>query len=203
VRASVVVAAFGVAVLSSVGCSSSAPETHSSAEVEEAGVEEAGGADAASSDAASTTHDGGPPSTDAAHDGASADAADAGNGCFDTSYGVYGSCTTTAACAALGDHTSESGFCPGPSSVECCIDTPDVSDNPPVPMGWQLMQQSMVTTAMTDWAVMILHDPVTYPMWSTTMQTFGTQLVMARVEWHPPDFQNSAVHRGVTLYVPL
>jgi len=70
-------------------------------------------------------------------------------------------------------------------------------------MGWQLMQQSMVTTAMTNWAVMILQDPVTYPMWSTTMQTFGTQLVMARVEWHPPDFQNSAVHRGVTLYVPL
>jgi hypothetical protein len=32
--------------------------------------------------------------------------------------------------------------------------------------------------------------------------TFGTLLVLARVEWHPPDFQNHAVHRGVTLYVP-
>jgi hypothetical protein len=140
---------------------------------------------------------------DAAHDvGGGGDAADSGNGCFDTSYGVFGSCMTTPSCAALGDHTSVTGFCPGPSSVECCIDTPDVSDNPPVPTGWQLMQQSMVTTAMTNWAVMILNDPVTYPMWSTTMQTFGTQLVMARVEWHPPDFQNNTVHRGVTLYVP-
>ena len=26
---------------------------------------------------------------------------------------------------------------------------------------------------------------------------------MARVEWHPPDFQNSIIHRGVTLYVPI
>ena len=39
-------------------------------------------------------------------------------------------------------------------------------------------------------------------MFSTTMMTFGTLLVMARVEWHPPDFQNCAIHRGVTLYVP-
>lgn len=139
---------------------------------------------------------------DATHEGG-VDAADAGNGCFDTDYGVYGACMTAMSCTALGDHTSVTGFCPGPTSIECCIDTPDVTDNPPVPMGWQLMQQSMVTTAMTNWAVMILHDPVTYPMWSTTMQTFGTQLVMARVEWHPPDFQNNTVHRGVTLYVPV
>jgi hypothetical protein len=27
--------------------------------------------------------------------------------------------------------------------------------------------------------------------------------VLARVEWHAPDFQNSAVHRGVTLYQPI
>jgi hypothetical protein len=39
-----------------------------------------------------------------------------------------------------------------------------------------------------------------YPMFSTAMQTFGTLLVLARVEWHPPDFQNGVVHRGVTLY---
>jgi hypothetical protein len=31
---------------------------------------------------------------------------------------------------------------------------------------------------------------------------FGTLLVLALVEWHPPDFQNSAVHRGVTLFEP-
>jgi len=27
--------------------------------------------------------------------------------------------------------------------------------------------------------------------------------VLARVEWHPPDFQNSVVHRGVALYEPI
>jgi hypothetical protein len=176
-RVSVVVAAHSIAVLLLVGCSSSAPEAHSSSGVDSGEAEDAGRTDGA-------------------------DAADAGNGCFDTDYGVRGSCMTMGSCAALGDHTSVTGFCPGPGGIECCIDTPDVSDNPPVPTGWQLMQQSMVTTAMTGWAVMILHDPVAYPMWSTTMQTFGSQLVMARVEWHPPDFQNSAVHRGVTLYVP-
>jgi hypothetical protein len=205
-RVSVVVATLGITVLGSVGCSSSAPEASRSTAADSGELEEAGRGDASASamDATGTTLDGASTSPDgAAHDGDAGDAGDAGDGCFDTDYGVYGSCMATTACMALGDHTSVSGFCPGPSSVECCIDTPDVSDNPPVPMGWQLMQQSMVTTAMTNWAVMILHDPVTYPMWSTTMQTFGTQLVMARVEWHPPDFQNSAVHRGVTLYVPV
>jgi hypothetical protein len=39
-------------------------------------------------------------------------------------------------------------------------------------------------------------------MFATATMTFGTQLVLARVEWHPPDFQNGSVHRGVTLYVP-
>jgi len=66
------------------------------------------------------------------------------------------------------------------------------------------MMQSEVTPAMTTWAVMILNDPADYPMYSTAMQTFpvpaGTLLVMAIVQWHPPDFQNSAIHRGVTLY---
>jgi hypothetical protein len=60
----------------------------------------------------------------------------------------------------------------------------------------------MVTPEMTNWAVMILNEPVTYPMFSTAMMTFGAQPVLARVEWHPPDFNNSAVHRGVTLYIP-
>jgi hypothetical protein len=106
---------------------------------------------------------------------------------------------TASACAALADHSAEtSASC----SDSCCIDTPNVADNPPVPAGWKLMMQAQVTSGMTNWAVMILHDPVTYPMWSTTTQTFGAQLVLARVEWHPPDFQNGIVHRGVTLYVP-
>jgi hypothetical protein len=66
-----------------------------------------------------------------------------------------------------------------------------------------LMPQSAVTSAMTTWAVQILDDPAMYPMFSTAMQTFGTLMVLARVEWHPPDFNNSAVHRGVTLYEPI
>jgi hypothetical protein len=80
--------------------------------------------------------------------------------------------------------------------------TPNVADNPPVPVGWQLMMQSAVTPEMTAWAVAILNDPGTYPMFATTLRTFGLLRVMARVEWRPPDFQNGTVHRGVTLYEP-
>jgi len=79
---------------------------------------------------------------------------------------------------------------------------PSVSDNPPVPAGWQLLPQSLVTPDITAWAVAILNDPVSYPMFSTAMQTFNGLTVLARVEWHPPDFQNAVVHRGVTLYEP-
>jgi hypothetical protein len=80
--------------------------------------------------------------------------------------------------------------------------TPSLADNPPVPVGWQLIMQSQVTPDMTAWATMILDDPVTYPMFSTATKAFGSTTVMARVEWHPPDFQNGVIHRGVTLYVP-
>jgi hypothetical protein len=66
-----------------------------------------------------------------------------------------------------------------------------------------LMAQSQVTSAMTAWAVMILDDPAMYPMFSTAMQTFGTLMVLARVEWHPPDSNNESIHRGVTLYEPI
>jgi len=114
--------------------------------------------------------------------------------------GAPGTCMTAPACNAIADHAAEPGNCAG--GLSCCIDAPDVADNPPVPAGWKLMMQSQVTPAMTTWAVAILHDPLTYPMFSTTMMTFGTQLVMARVEWHPPDFQNNTIHRGVTLYIP-
>jgi hypothetical protein len=101
---------------------------------------------------------------------------------------------------ALGDHTSYPGYCPGPANIQCCIVTPSTANNPPVPAGWMLMAQAQVTAAMTAWAVMILDAPTAYPMFSETTMTFGTLLVLARVEWHPPDFQNSVVHRGVTLY---
>jgi hypothetical protein len=118
-------------------------------------------------------------------------------------FGAPGMCISTGACAALGDHTSYPGYCTGPADIQCCIVTPSVADNPPVPSGWMVMQQAQVTPAMTTWAVMILNDPTTYPMFSTTTMMFGTLNVLARVEWHPPDFQNNVVHRGVTLYVPV
>lgn len=143
---------------------------------------------------------------DATGDGSDAgeagDAADAGDGCFLSTVGVTGECITTSACEAVGNHISTPGYCPGIADIQCCTPTPNVADNPPVPAGWTLMAQSAVTSQMTTWAVEILDDPTTYPMFSTTIQVFGTTTVMARVEWHPPDFQNSTVHRGVTLYVP-
>jgi hypothetical protein len=188
------------------GCSSAtpdaSPEGRDSGSVEgqsEAAVGDGTLGDATSADA--EAGDGSPSPADGAAD-ASTDG-DAGDGCFLATVGVYGQCMTTAACVALGSYTSTPGYCPGPASIECCTPTPSVADNPPVPTGWVLMQQSAVTSAMTTWAVQILDDPTTYPMFSTTMMTFGTQLVMARVEWHPPDFQNSVVHRGVTLYQPV
>jgi len=116
--------------------------------------------------------------------------------------GAPGDCLSTSACAAITDHSSYSATTCA-TGTECCIVTPNVLDNPPFPAGYVLMQQSQVTADMTTWAVDILHDPVTYPMFATTTQTFGTQFVLARVQWHPPDFQNSVVHRGVTLFVPM
>lgn len=117
--------------------------------------------------------------------------------------GAPGECVSLAECAAIPDHRSVPGHCPGPADIQCCIVTPSTADNPPPPAGYHLMTQAQVTPEMTAWAVEILHDPVGYPMFASTTRTFGTQMVLARVEWHPPDFQNSVVHRGVTLYIPL
>ena len=157
--------------------------------------------DAAHVDAPSDTRE--IPSPDAIPDSSESDAIDSAPKPECEVYGAPGACITVEACAALGDHTSYSGHCPGPDDVQCCIVTPNVADNPPVPSGYTLMAQSDVTPDMTTWAVEILDDPVTYPMYSTTTKTFGTLDVLARVEWHPPDFLNSAVHRGVTLYQPI
>ncbi len=106
------------------------------------------------------------------------------------------------ACAALTGYTSTPGYCPGPADIQCCTVGPSVADDPPIPAGYKLMEQSEVTPDMTSWAVSILDDTTDYPMFSTAMMTFGTLMVLARVEWHPPDFQNEVVHRGVTLYEP-
>ena len=80
---------------------------------------------------------------------------------------------------------------------------PTTADNPPVPTGYELLPQADLTPAMTAWATSILNDPTDYPLFATASQTFGTLMVLARVEWQAPDFQNAAVHRGVTLYEPL
>lgn len=181
-------------------CSSSTPDASpDDADSGSIGAQEAGGVDGAPGDAPPADAPGGdaaPGPADGATD------ADAGNGCFLTTVGVYGQCITTTACAAMGSYESTPGYCPGPADIECCTPTPSVADNPPVPTGWVLMQQSAVTPAMTTWAVDILDDPTTYPMFSTTTMQFGALTVLARVEWHPPDANNGAVHRGVTLYQP-
>jgi hypothetical protein len=150
--------------------------------------------------------DGAPDALSAAEDAGTADASsdsgvESGEGGCEWG-GAPGECMTVTACAALADRSSFANECPGPASIECCIVTPSTADNPPVPAGWVLMEQAQVTSAMTTWAVDILNAPVTYPMFSTTTMVFGTLTVLARVEWHPPDFQNSIIHRGVTLYEP-
>ncbi len=165
--------------------------------LDDGGHSQDGGPDAGNDADAGPDRDAGAGEADAGEDAGAAD-----GGCFLTDVGVYGECLSTSACAALGSYVSTPGYCPGPADIQCCTEAPNVADNPPVPAGWVLMQQSAVTPAMTAWAVQILDDPTMYPMYSTTTQTFGSQTVLARVEWHPPDFQNSAVHRGVTLYVP-
>jgi hypothetical protein len=193
-------AILGVVPVLAGGCSSETPGA-SPGNADSATMEtpEAGGADSAPADGQGADvppGDVASPPTDGETD------ADAGNACFLTTVGVSGQCMTTTACAALGSTVSTPGYCPGPASIECCTQAPNVADNPPVPAGWVLMQQSAVTPAMTTWAVDILDEPTTYPMFSTTTMAFGTLTVLARVEWHPPDFQNSVVHRGVTLYQP-
>ncbi|HKO51990.1 MAG TPA: GH25 family lysozyme [Polyangiaceae bacterium] len=72
--------------------------------------------------------------------------------------------------------------------------------NPPIPPGYNLMKQLAVTPSMAAWAMKILRDPKKFPIFATTLQAFNGVTVLARVEWHSPDFQNHAVHRGVTLY---
>jgi hypothetical protein len=184
-----------VAATSATGCSSTATESQAIVS-EDASVE-------ASADDASAIDTGIDGASDALHDTSDA-GREAGPEC--EVFGAPGKCLTVAACTALGDHSSyaddpnDAGPCV--NKTECCIDTPDLADNPPIPTGYKLMADSMVTPEMSTWAVAILHDPITYPMYEATTKTFGTQLVLARVQWHPPDFQNSVIHRGVTLFIP-
>ncbi|MEP6859622.1 MAG: hypothetical protein ABJE66_03325 [Deltaproteobacteria bacterium] len=152
---------------------------------------------------AACAHHTSPPATaDAAAviDAAAAETLDAAAAC--AYEGAPGACVATTSCAAIVNHSAFPGLCPGPANIQCCVETPSVANNPPTPVGYKLMMQAEVTPEMTTWAVMILDDPMDYPMFATATMVFGALTVLARVEWHPPDFQNSAIHRGVTLYEP-
>ncbi len=202
------VAALAVFVALLAGCSGADHGSDEPTSADGSTSSDAPAADGASSEDVGTgSTDGGDAGSDAIEDTANTgDATDAGVDADGSAacapYGAPGECITVAACSALGDHTSYAGYCPGAADIECCIVTPSTANNPPTPAGYVLMQQADVTPAMTTWAVMILDDPTTYPMFSTTTMTFGTQLVLARVEWHPPDANNQTIHRGVTLYEP-
>jgi hypothetical protein len=188
-----------------VGCSSAEPDPGKAPpadmDASTSGDAPGSGMDGAAHETGTASTDGG----DAGGDDTGSVGDDAGDGAASNAcapYGAPGECMTVSACSAMADHTPYAGYCPGPADIECCIVTPSTADNPPTPAGYVLMQQQDVTTAMTTWAVAILNDPTTYPMFSTTTMTFGTQLVLARVEWHPPDSNNETIHRGVTLYEP-
>jgi hypothetical protein len=123
--------------------------------------------------------------------------------------GNVGQCMDSASCQGLPSFTPVPGYCPNlPDYIQCCVLTPSLADNPPLPAGWVLMQQAAVTPDMTQFAVDILHDPTDFPMFAHVLGYFKTVNatsilpVMGRVEWHPPDFNNEVIHRGVTLYQP-
>ncbi len=47
-----------------------------------------------------------------------------GTSCFVPSLGESGQCMLTTDCAALGNHVSTPGYCPGPNDIECCTAIP-------------------------------------------------------------------------------
>jgi hypothetical protein len=83
---------------------------------------------------------------------------------------------------------------------QACPRKAEVVANPPVPAGWVQVKDTLVTPEMAAWASDIVKNRKTYPMCSSTTHAFGAVTILARVEWHPPDFNVDAVHRGVTLY---
>jgi hypothetical protein len=86
--------------------------------------------------------------------------------------------------------------------AESCPRKPDVAANPPVAAGWVQVHDSSVTPEMAAWAIEIVKNRKAYPMCSSTTRIFRAVKILARVEWHPPDFNVQTVHRGVTLYEP-
>lgn len=77
---------------------------------------------------------------------------------------------------------------------------PNINTNPIKPAGLKPIPQAQVTKEMTNWAKSILHDSSTFPMFATTQKNFNGSNIVARVEWHSPDFNSQKVHRGVSLY---
>jgi len=77
------------------------------------------------------------------------------------------------------------------------------SVNPPPPNGTRLWSKP-VSPAMTAWAVSLLNSPGAYPIFATATRQFGSDNVMARVEWHPWTYRNgvkvAGQFRGITLY---
>ena len=118
--------------------------------------------------------------------------------------GAPGACISTTDCAAMASHTSYAGLLSRPR-VDRMLHRHTEHQ--------QLFAAALRLGALHGQGVGghdgvggdDLNDPTHYPMFSTTTKTFGAQLLLARVEWHPPDFQNGIVHRGVTLYqqVPM
>jgi lysozyme len=82
---------------------------------------------------------------------------------------------------------------------------PDPNQNPAPPAGWRYMPQPAVTPAMTAWAIKLLEDLSDYPgpppYWVVPNVVDG-RVVRAMVQVHPPDKENGAVHRGVSLMEP-
>lgn len=58
-----------------------------------------------------------------APDAGGASSEDAGTSCFVETLNTSGECMLTSACAALPNHVSTAGYCPGAADIECCTST--------------------------------------------------------------------------------
>jgi hypothetical protein len=76
-------------------------------------------------------------------------------------------------------------------------------NNPAPPSGAKAWTRA-VSPEMTNFAKSLLNDATTYPMFSETRKQFGSDWVLARVEWHSWTFRDgvkvTGKFRGVTLY---
>jgi len=68
-------------------------------------------------------------SVDAGDAATSGDDSGVGTACTVTTTGESGVCMDTSACAALANHVSTPGYCPGPDDVQCCTGPMQVTSN--------------------------------------------------------------------------